>query len=163
MIVTALFGASFVGMQAFEWTKLIVEEGVRIDGRGVADIRPLSSAVGVLLVVAIGLLAVGGAVHRTEGELVPAVFAMNVQLCTVIGSPALVLWRARTCQSGSQSATSRSARSQPAPLSSMRPSSRRTAKSRLTEGNDPVSVYFTHVRKSPTGTPFSLLQATVQA
>jgi cytochrome c oxidase subunit 3 len=29
MLVTALFGASFVGMQAFEWTKLIVEEGVR--------------------------------------------------------------------------------------------------------------------------------------
>ena len=29
MIVTALFGASFVGMQVFEWTKLIVEEGVR--------------------------------------------------------------------------------------------------------------------------------------
>ena len=29
MIATALFGASFVGMQAFEWTKLIVEEGVR--------------------------------------------------------------------------------------------------------------------------------------
>ena len=28
MFVTALFGASFVGMQAFEWTKLI-EEGVR--------------------------------------------------------------------------------------------------------------------------------------
>lgn len=29
MIVTAIFGASFVGMQAFEWTKLIVDEGVR--------------------------------------------------------------------------------------------------------------------------------------
>lgn len=29
MVVTALFGASFVGMQAFEWTKLIVHEGVR--------------------------------------------------------------------------------------------------------------------------------------
>ncbi len=29
MVVTALFGASFVGMQVFEWTKLIVEEGVR--------------------------------------------------------------------------------------------------------------------------------------
>ena len=28
MLITALFGASFVGMQAFEWTKLI-EEGVR--------------------------------------------------------------------------------------------------------------------------------------
>jgi len=29
MGVTALLGASFVGMQAFEWTKLIVEEGIR--------------------------------------------------------------------------------------------------------------------------------------
>ena len=29
LFVTAAFGASFVGMQAFEWTKLIVEEGVR--------------------------------------------------------------------------------------------------------------------------------------
>jgi cytochrome c oxidase subunit 3 len=29
LLATALLGASFVGMQAFEWTKLIVEEGVR--------------------------------------------------------------------------------------------------------------------------------------
>lgn len=29
MLITAILGASFVGMQAFEWTKLIVEEGVR--------------------------------------------------------------------------------------------------------------------------------------
>jgi len=29
LLTTAAFGASFVGMQAFEWTKLIVEEGVR--------------------------------------------------------------------------------------------------------------------------------------
>ena len=29
MLATALLGASFVGMQAFEWTKLIVDEGVR--------------------------------------------------------------------------------------------------------------------------------------
>ncbi len=29
ILITAAFGASFVGMQAFEWTKLIVEEGVR--------------------------------------------------------------------------------------------------------------------------------------
>ncbi|NQY64443.1 MAG: cytochrome c oxidase subunit 3 [Alteromonadaceae bacterium] len=29
MSITALLGASFVGMQAFEWTKLIVEEGIR--------------------------------------------------------------------------------------------------------------------------------------
>jgi cytochrome c oxidase subunit III len=29
MFATALLGVSFVGMQAFEWTKLIVEEGVR--------------------------------------------------------------------------------------------------------------------------------------
>lgn len=29
MAATALLGATFVGMQAFEWTKLIVDEGVR--------------------------------------------------------------------------------------------------------------------------------------
>ncbi len=29
LVATAILGASFVGMQAFEWTKLIVEEGVR--------------------------------------------------------------------------------------------------------------------------------------
>jgi cytochrome c oxidase subunit III len=29
MVITAAFGASFVGMQAFEWTKLIVDEGIR--------------------------------------------------------------------------------------------------------------------------------------
>lgn len=29
MLLTAILGVSFVGMQAFEWTKLIVEEGVR--------------------------------------------------------------------------------------------------------------------------------------
>jgi cytochrome c oxidase subunit 3 len=29
MFATALLGATFVGMQAFEWTKLIFEEGVR--------------------------------------------------------------------------------------------------------------------------------------
>ena len=29
MFATAIFGAMFVGMQAFEWTKLIVDEGVR--------------------------------------------------------------------------------------------------------------------------------------
>ena len=29
MFITALLGASFVGLQAFEWTKLIVDEGIR--------------------------------------------------------------------------------------------------------------------------------------
>jgi len=29
MLITGAFGATFVGMQAFEWTKLIVDEGVR--------------------------------------------------------------------------------------------------------------------------------------
>ena len=29
LVITAIFGATFVGMQAFEWTKLIVDEGVR--------------------------------------------------------------------------------------------------------------------------------------
>jgi cytochrome c oxidase subunit III len=29
LLITALLGATFVGMQAFEWTKLIVDEGIR--------------------------------------------------------------------------------------------------------------------------------------
>jgi len=29
LLMTALFGATFVGMQAFEWTKLILDEGIR--------------------------------------------------------------------------------------------------------------------------------------
>jgi cytochrome c oxidase subunit 3 len=29
MLITAAFGAVFVGMQAFEWTKLILDEGIR--------------------------------------------------------------------------------------------------------------------------------------
>ena len=29
LLITAFFGATFVGMQVFEWTKLIVEQGVR--------------------------------------------------------------------------------------------------------------------------------------
>ena len=29
LLITAAFGATFVGMQVFEWTKLIVDEGVR--------------------------------------------------------------------------------------------------------------------------------------
>ncbi len=29
LMITALLGAAFVGMQAFEWTKLIVDEGIR--------------------------------------------------------------------------------------------------------------------------------------
>jgi cytochrome c oxidase subunit III len=29
MLITAALGATFVGMQAFEWTKLIVQEGIR--------------------------------------------------------------------------------------------------------------------------------------
>ena len=40
---------------------------------------------------------------------------------------------------------------------------RRTAKCRLTAGKRPFSWYLTQVRKLPSGTSFSLLQATVQA
>ncbi len=40
---------------------------------------------------------------------------------------------------------------------------RSTANDRRTAGNSPSSVYFTQVRKSPRGTSFSALHATVQA
>jgi len=42
MMATAAFGAMFVSMQVFEWTKLIVEEGVRPWGNplGAAQLGP---------------------------------------------------------------------------------------------------------------------------
>ena len=40
---------------------------------------------------------------------------------------------------------------------------RRTAKYRRVFGNSPFSMYLTYVRKAPSGTRFSSLQATVHA
>ena len=43
LLITAILGATFVGMQAFEWTKLIIEEGIRPwgnpAGRGAVRLR----------------------------------------------------------------------------------------------------------------------------
>jgi len=44
IIATALFGASFVGMQAFEWTKLIVDEGIRPWGNTVCEAHEFCAA-----------------------------------------------------------------------------------------------------------------------
>ena len=44
IIATALFGASFVGMQAFEWSKLILEEGIRPWGNTVCAAHELCAA-----------------------------------------------------------------------------------------------------------------------
>ena len=73
MFVTAAFGATFVGMQAFEWTKLIFDEGVRPWGNPmgaaqfgsaffmITGFHGLHVTAGViyLLVVALRLLRVG--------------------------------------------------------------------------------------------------------
>ena len=76
MLVTAAFGASFVGMQAFEWTKLIVEEGVRPWGNPmgaaqfgssffmITGFHGLHVSVGVLFLILIALKVYRGDFDR---------------------------------------------------------------------------------------------------
>ena len=76
MLVTAAFGASFVGMQAFEWTKLIVEDGVRPWGNPmgaaqfgssffmITGFHGLHVSVGVLFLILIALKVYRGDFDR---------------------------------------------------------------------------------------------------
>lgn len=69
MTATALLGASFVGMQAFEWTKLIVEEGV----------RPWSNPMGAPQFGAAFFMITGfHGLHVTAGVIYIAVIARRV-------------------------------------------------------------------------------------
>ena len=72
MLITALFGATFVGMQAFEWTKLIVDEGV----------RPWSNPMGAPQFGSSFFMITGfhGA-HVTAGVIYLSVVAMKVLRC----------------------------------------------------------------------------------
>ena len=69
MLITAAFGATFVGMQAFEWTKLIVDEGV----------RPWSNPMGAPQFGGVFFMITGfhGA-HVSIGVIYLVVVAMNV-------------------------------------------------------------------------------------
>ena len=69
MFATALLGLSFVGMQAFEWTKLIVEEGV----------RPWSNPLGAPQFGAVFFMITGfHGLHVTGGDIYLSVVATRV-------------------------------------------------------------------------------------
>jgi cytochrome c oxidase subunit 3 len=70
MAITALLGATFVGMQAFEWTKLIVEEGV----------RPWANPMGAAQFGAIFFMVTGfHGLHVSAGVIYLSVVAVKVQ------------------------------------------------------------------------------------
>jgi cytochrome c oxidase subunit 3 len=66
LLITAALGATFVGMQAFEWTKLIVEEGVRPWGNPMGAAQFGSTF--FLIIVAIKVLR-GDLDHERPGFL----------------------------------------------------------------------------------------------
>ncbi len=82
MLVTAVFGATFVGMQAFEWTKLIVEEGVRPWGNPmgaaqfgscffmITGFHGLHVTVGVIYLSIVALKVFRGHYEHTNYEIV---------------------------------------------------------------------------------------------
>ena len=69
MTITAILGASFVGMQVFEWTKLIVEEGV----------RPWSNPMGAAQFGSIFFMITGfHGLHVTAGVIYLSIIARKV-------------------------------------------------------------------------------------
>jgi len=80
MIATAGFGAMFVGMQAFEWTKLIVDEGVRLSSNPmgasqfgstffmITGFHGLHVSAGVIYLVVVALRLRSGFYDRTRGN-----------------------------------------------------------------------------------------------
>ena len=70
MMFTAILGASFVAMQAFEWTKLIVDEGI----------RPWENPLGAAQFGAIFFLITGfHGMHVTAGVIYLLVIALRVR------------------------------------------------------------------------------------
>lgn len=77
MGITALFGVSFVSMQAFEWTKLILDEGVRPWGNPmgaaqfgssffmITGFHGLHVTIGVIYLTIVALRALKGRYERT--------------------------------------------------------------------------------------------------
>jgi cytochrome c oxidase subunit 3 len=80
MMATAGFGASFVGMQAFEWTKLIVDEGVRLSSNPmgasqfgstffmITGFHGLHVSAGVIYLIVVARRIKSGFYDRTRGN-----------------------------------------------------------------------------------------------
>jgi cytochrome c oxidase subunit 3 len=97
MLVTAALGATFVGMQAFEWTKLIME-GVRPWGNpwGAAQfgssIFMITAAHGLHLMG--GLVALGRTTAKVWRGAEMAQVRLSVELCTIYWHFLLFIWLA---------------------------------------------------------------------
>ena len=86
MLATALLGASFVGMQCFEWSKLIIDEGIRPWGYAenhdlgapqfgsiffmVTGFHGLHVSVGVIYLITVAIRVVRGKYDHTNFEIV---------------------------------------------------------------------------------------------
>jgi cytochrome c oxidase subunit 3 len=82
MFATAAFGAIFVGMQAFEWTKLIVEEGIRPWGNPfgapqfgsfffmITGFHGLHVSIGVIYIAVVALKVLRGDYEKKGYEIV---------------------------------------------------------------------------------------------
>ncbi len=83
ILLTALFGATFVGMQAFEWTKLIVDEGVRPWGNAmgaapqfgacffmITGFHGMHVTAGVIYLIIVAVLIRKGRYDNTNFEIV---------------------------------------------------------------------------------------------
>ena len=85
MFITAAIGAIFVGMQAFEWTKLIVEEGIRPWGNPmgasqfgaaffmITGFHGLHVSAGVIYLTIVAMKVLRGDYHKKGYEIVEIV------------------------------------------------------------------------------------------
>jgi cytochrome c oxidase subunit 3 len=107
MLITAAFGATFVGMQAFEWTKLIVEEGVRPWGNPlgaaqfgssffmITGFHGLHVTVGVIYLTIVALRVLRGRYERTGNYQIVEIAGLYwhfVDLVWVFIFPFFYLW-----------------------------------------------------------------------
>jgi cytochrome c oxidase subunit 3 len=107
MLITAAFGATFVGMQAFEWTKLIVHEGVRPWGNPmgaaqfgssffmITGFHGLHVTVGVIYLTTVALRVLQGRYERSGNYQIVEIAGLYwhfVDLVWVFIFPFFYLW-----------------------------------------------------------------------
>ena len=107
MLITAAFGATFVGMQAFEWTKLIVDEGVRPWGNPlgaaqfgssffmITGFHGLHVTVGVIYLTTVALRVLQGRYERSGNYQIVEIAGLYwhfVDLVWVFIFPFFYLW-----------------------------------------------------------------------
>jgi cytochrome c oxidase subunit III len=107
MLITAAFGATFVGMQAFEWTKLIMDEGVRPWGNPlgaaqfgssffmITGFHGLHVTVGVIYLTTVALRVLQGRYERSGNYQIVEIAGLYwhfVDLVWVFIFPFFYLW-----------------------------------------------------------------------